>query len=67
MFYAVQESHLGDLRRRSEKVLVKAVDYIITKLTIAVPIKAVAQELGLPVHERDTFTGWDVSDSAPAA
>ena len=28
-----------------------------------VPIKAVAQELSLPVHERDTFTGWDVSSS----
>ncbi|KAG0645833.1 Methionyl-tRNA [Hyphodiscus hymeniophilus] len=24
-----------------------------------VPIKAVAEELGLPVHTRDTFTGWD--------
>jgi len=23
-----------------------------------VPIKAVAQELELPIHERDTFTGW---------
>ncbi|KAI9643117.1 Methionyl-tRNA formyltransferase [Ciborinia camelliae] len=26
-----------------------------------VPLKSVAEELGLPVHERDTFTGWDVS------
>ncbi|KAN0108393.1 Formyltransferase [Hyaloscypha variabilis] len=25
-----------------------------------VPIKAVAQQLSLPVHERDTFTGWDL-------
>ncbi|TVY87731.1 Methionyl-tRNA formyltransferase, mitochondrial [Lachnellula willkommii] len=25
-----------------------------------VPIKAVAQELGLPIHERDTFTGWEL-------
>jgi len=25
-----------------------------------VPIKAVAQELGLPIHERDTFTGWNL-------
>ncbi|KAK0106994.1 Methionyl-tRNA formyltransferase [Cadophora gregata] len=25
-----------------------------------VPIKAVAQDLGLPLHERDTFTGWDL-------
>ncbi|RDW61058.1 hypothetical protein BP6252_12441 [Coleophoma cylindrospora] len=25
-----------------------------------VPIKAVAQELGLRVHERDTFTGWQL-------
>lgn len=25
-----------------------------------VPIKGVATELGLTVHERDTFTGWDV-------
>lgn len=24
------------------------------------PLKAVAVELGLRVHERDTFTGWDV-------
>lgn len=24
------------------------------------PIKAAAQELGLPLHERDTFTGWNV-------
>jgi len=24
------------------------------------PIKAVAQELDLPVHERDTFTGWQL-------
>ncbi|KAH7356546.1 formyl transferase, partial [Rhexocercosporidium sp. MPI-PUGE-AT-0058] len=25
-----------------------------------VPIKAVAEELGLALHERDTFTGWDL-------
>jgi hypothetical protein len=30
-------------------------------LTIIVPIKAVSQELGLQIHERDTFTGWDAS------
>ncbi|PVH80585.1 Formyltransferase, partial [Cadophora sp. DSE1049] len=28
-----------------------------------VPIKAVAQELGLPLHERDTFTGWNLPKS----
>ncbi|KAG4423041.1 hypothetical protein IFR04_003817 [Cadophora malorum] len=28
-----------------------------------VPIKAVAQELGLPLHERDTFTGWTLPKS----
>jgi methionyl-tRNA formyltransferase len=28
---------------------------------VPVPIKAVAQKLGLTVHERDTFTGWQVS------
>ncbi|KAK2625251.1 hypothetical protein QTJ16_005620 [Diplocarpon rosae] len=27
-----------------------------------VPIKAAAEELGLPVHERDTFTGWEPND-----
>jgi methionyl-tRNA formyltransferase len=27
---------------------------------LVVPIKRVAEELGLPVHERDTFTGWKV-------
>jgi len=25
-----------------------------------VPIKAVAKELGLTIHERDTFTGWEL-------
>ena len=30
----------------------------------AVPLKALAESLGLPVHEVDTFTGWDVR--APA-
>ncbi|KAG9241236.1 methionyl-tRNA formyltransferase family protein [Calycina marina] len=25
-----------------------------------VPLKAVAEELGLEVHQRDTFTGWDL-------
>ncbi|QSZ33168.1 hypothetical protein DSL72_002754 [Monilinia vaccinii-corymbosi] len=25
-----------------------------------VPLKHVAEELGLPIHERDTFTGWDL-------
>lgn len=30
------------------------------KFTRDVPIKAVADELGLPVHERDTFTGWEL-------
>ena len=34
--------------------------YLVTNLTMVVPIKAVAQELGLVIHERDTFTGWDV-------
>jgi hypothetical protein len=29
-------------------------------LTGKVPLKAVAQELGLSIHERDTFTGWEV-------
>lgn len=28
------------------------------ELTFAVPIKAAAQELALPAHEIDTFTGW---------
>ncbi|KAH7407856.1 methionyl-tRNA formyltransferase [Cadophora sp. MPI-SDFR-AT-0126] len=28
-----------------------------------VPIKAVAQELGLTLHEKDTFTGWDLPKS----
>jgi methionyl-tRNA formyltransferase len=28
-----------------------------------VPIKAVAKKLGLPIHERDTFTGWEVSQN----
>lgn len=32
-------------------------------LMFVVPIKAVAQELGLTLHERDTFTGWPVSTS----
>jgi hypothetical protein len=35
-----------------------------------VPIKSAAQELSLPVHEIDTFTGWNVSlypDSCPAS
>ncbi|RDW91216.1 hypothetical protein BP5796_02381 [Coleophoma crateriformis] len=30
------------------------------KIFREVPIKAVAQELGLRVHERDTFTGWQL-------
>lgn len=34
-------------------------------LIFPVPIKAVAQELGLPLHERDTFTGWTVSIGFP--
>ena len=24
------------------------------------PVKGLAQQLGLPIHERDTFTGWDL-------
>jgi methionyl-tRNA formyltransferase len=31
-----------------------------------VPIKAVARELGLSIHERDTFTGWEVGLSLGA-
>ncbi|RDL37939.1 uncharacterized protein BP5553_05372 [Venustampulla echinocandica] len=29
-------------------------------LTLLVPIKGVAQSLGLPVHEADTFRGWNL-------
>ncbi|ESZ91417.1 hypothetical protein SBOR_8198 [Sclerotinia borealis F-4128] len=28
-----------------------------------VPLRQVAKELGLPIHERDTFTGWDLPKS----
>jgi len=29
-------------------------------IDFTVPIKSAAQELGLALHERDTFTGWTV-------
>jgi hypothetical protein len=28
---------------------------------VAVPLKETAKELGLCIHEADTFTGWNVS------
>lgn len=34
---------------------------------VTVPLKKLAQILGLPIHERDTFTGWDVSPPGPSA
>ena len=42
----------------SHKVLVQF--YIL--MLKAVPIKAAATKLSLPIHEIDTFTGWTVSD-----
>lgn len=40
-----------------------SLDYLFLVLTNnLVPLKSTAQELGLRVHEIDTFTGWDVSN-----
>lgn len=28
---------------------------------VIVPLRGLAEQLELPIHERDTFTGWNVS------
>ncbi|KAK0752242.1 hypothetical protein B0T18DRAFT_444553 [Schizothecium vesticola] len=32
---------------------------------VTVPLKQLAKTLGLPIHERDTFTGWDMPKYKP--
>lgn len=62
---------LYELHRRKPS-LVRSIDVMVRpgkpsgrsmKTIREVPIKAVAQELGLRIHERDTFTGWEPPNS----
>lgn len=54
---------------RTNPGLVESIDVVVRpgkptgrgyKVIREVPIKALATSLGLPVHERDTFTGWEM-------
>ena len=59
-----------DQERIRNSALVKSIDVVVRpgklsgrglKTVREVPLKRLAEDLGLPIHVRDTFTGWSVS------
>lgn len=62
MSSSVPESRLAGISKVFEKVRnTKTLSPRQNKNYLLVPLKTTASLLGLTVHERDTFTGWDVS------
>lgn len=60
MLYVGLVNGLGEVERRSAKVNSIIVSIGRGSKGRIVPIKEVASNLSLPIHEIDTFTGWTV-------
>ncbi|KAK3903838.1 Methionyl-tRNA formyltransferase [Staphylotrichum tortipilum] len=61
---------LHDEQKRNAE-LIRSIDVVVRpgkrkgrglKVLSEVPVRTLAEELGLPIHERDTFTGWDMPE-----